>query len=652
MKHLSIDIETYSDIDLMKSGVYPYSESENFEILLFAYSADFGPVTVIDLAQGEEVPWDIRRALLDSEVIKHAYNAPFEIQCLNAAGYETPAEQWRCTMFHALYCGYCSGLAKTGEALRLPKDLQKSKTGTALINFFSKPCKPTRSNGNRTRNLPHHDPSRWQLFKDYCAQDVIAETGIHRRLEAFPVPESEQALWVLEQRIHDTGIPVDIDLIDGALAIRAQTSAEITQEALDITGLDNPNSNAQLLSWLNERGIEADNMQKATRETLYDNVNDPQIRRVLEIKQSLSSTSIDKYDAFKSAYAGDGRIHGAHQIYGANRTGRWAGRIIQPQNLPRNYIPALSTARDLVKAGDVNALRWIYGSVAVPLSQLLRTVIVPSKDKLIVADYSAIEARVIAWLADERWVLEEFAGDGKIYEATAAKMFGVDKALIKKGNPEYELRQKGKVATLALGYQGAEGALKQMGALEMGIPEEELTDIKLKWREANPNIVNLWRTYESAALECMYTAAPQVVGCVCFRREGELVYGQDFLTVELPSGRKLYYAKPVIRSGKFGNDQIYYQNSTNKGMQEADTYGGKLTENIVQAIARDCLAESLTKVAKTWDVIMHVHDEIVVDVNDSVTVQEICDVMGEPISWAPGLYLKAAGFEAAYYQKD
>lgn len=654
MKHLSIDIETFSDVDLLSSGVWPYAESPNFEILLFAYAWDFGKVQLVETACGEVVPPDVVAALDDPNVIKHAYNAPFEIKCLQEAGFGTCAKQWACTMHHALYCGYAAGLAKTGDAIGLPADLQKDRNGAALIRYFSIPCKPTSRNGNRTRNLPKHDPEKWRLFGEYCKQDVVAEMEILKRLMVWPVPGKEKDLWNLEQSMHKYGIGVDQELVAGALAIRERSADEMLQEAADITQLDNPNSRDQLKGWLEQQtGQELANLTKDTVKGLMDTSDSHQVRRVLELRQSLSKASLKKYDAFRDASSRDGRIHGAHQIYGANRTGRWAGRIIQPQNMPRDTVPETDLARSLVKEKNLGALRWVYGSSAVALSALLRTVIVPSNGrKLIVADFSAIEARIIAWLANETWVMEVFAGDGRIYEATAARMFHVPVDRIRKGNPEYSLRQKGKVATLALGYQGGPGALKQMGALAMGLSEEELPELVSLWRQANPNIVKLWYAFEEAAIDTIHSCEPNTVRGITFRRETDLKYGQDFLTVELPSGRKLFYLKPWLTDGMYG-PQIKYLNAAGSGMIPTDTYGGKLCENVVQAIARDCLAESLLRLdSAEYKTIMHVHDEVVVDADLDDSVEEVCDLMGQPIDWAPGLILTADGFECEYYRKE
>ena len=447
MKHLNIDIETFSSVDIKVAGAYKYAQSDDFEILLFAYSEDFGEVKIVDLAQGELIPEHILQALKDPCVIKHAYNAPFEWWCLNQAGYDTPLEQWHDTMFHGLYCGYTAGLGATALALGLPQDKQKDKNGTALIRLFSIPCKPTKSNGGRIRNLPHHEPEKWQLFKEYCKQDVVTEIAIYKKLELFPIPQSEQELWVSDIKINAFGVNIDLDLVSGALSIDAKSTEDLVQEAVNLTGLDNPNSASQLAGWLKLQGVEVSNLQKATVSELLSTDLPDDVRRVLEIRQELAKTSVKKYEAMTNAVGSDGRVRGLLQFYGANRTGRWAGRLVQVQNLPRNYMDTLDLARDLVKQNDGDFLKFMYGNVPDTLSQLIRTAFIPSEgNKLVVADFSAIEARVIAWLAGEKWRLEVFATHGKIYEASASQMFHVPIEKISKGNPEYALRQKGKIA--------------------------------------------------------------------------------------------------------------------------------------------------------------------------------------------------------------
>ena len=664
LRHLSIDIETKSSVDIGKAGLYRYAQSEDFEVLLFAYQMDDGEVELVDLAQGEQIPENVQLTLKDATVVKHAYNAAFEWYCLNRAGYETPLEQWRCTMIHGLYCGYTAGLDATGKAIGLPQDKQKLTTGKALIRYFCVPCKPTKSNGNRTWNLPRHAPEKWELFKEYCKQDVVTEHAILKRLNYFPVPEEEQELWQQDIRMNAFGVRVDSKLIEGALTIDGVSSAELTEEAINITGLQNPNSTVQLKAWVEkelsdrlEVDVELPGLRKEDVSMLLERNNLPkEIRRVLEIRQQLGKTSIKKYVAMKTAKGADERVRGLTQYYGANRTGRWAGRLVQLQNLPRNYLKTLDYARQLVKEKNYDGIRFLYGNVPDTLSQLIRTAFIPSEGhKFVVADFSAIEARVIAWLAGEQWVNEVFATHGKIYEATASQMFHVPIEKIVKGNPEYSLRQKGKVATLALGYQGGTAALIAMGALNMGLAEEELPDIVQRWRNANPRIRDLWYAVEQAALTTMQTAQPQGINGLIFRYEGELMYGQSFLTVQLPSGRKLFYPKPFLKENQFGKMAIHYYTvgQQTKKWEVASTYGGKMTENIVQAIARDCLAETLRRIEQLGlQVVFHVHDEVIIDAPMEVTVEQICDLMAEPISWAPGLLLKGAGFESSYYMKD
>lgn len=659
MKHLSIDIETYSSVDIAKAGAYKYARSSDFEILLFAYAIDFGEVEIVDLARKQTIPPDIIAALQDPAIVKHAYNAAFEWYCLNQAGYKTPIEQWRCTMFHALYLGYPSGLAATGMALGLPVEKQKDKIGKSLINYFCKPCKPTKTNGGRTRNFPHHDPEKWELFVEYNRQDVVAESAIYRELASFPVPDREEFLWQLDCRTNATGVKVDRQLVENALTIDQRNKDALMVEARSLTDLANPNSSAQLSVWLAQQGVQTDNLQKATVDTLLDDDSiSPEVRRVLEIRREMNKTSLSKYGTMEICACDDDRMRGLTQVYGANRTGRYAGRLVQPQNLTRNYIKTLDLAREWAKSGNDKALQLIYGDVSDTLSQLIRTAFIPSDGhKFVIADFSAIEARVIAWLAGEQWVMDVFATHGKIYEATASQMFNVPIEYIKKGRPEYSLRQKGKVATLALGYQGGASALVAMGALKMGLHEDELPDIVTRWRQANPHIVQLWGRVEREAIDAMRDGmVHDIARGVTVARKTSLINGQDYLTVGLPSGRSLYYVAPRIKRNRFDREAIHFMEiGSNHKWVENSTYGGKMTENIVQAIARDCLAETLIRLDKRYHespVVMHIHDEVVMDAETNVTVDEICNLMAEPISWAPGLILKAAGFESQYYMKD
>lgn len=660
MNHLSIDIETYSSVDINKAGAYKYALSPDFEILLFAYSVDFGNVEVIDLAQGEAIPDGIVAALHDATVIKHAYNAAFEWWCLNVAGYTSPIDQWRCTMFHALYAGYPAGLAATGAALGLSEDVQKDRQGKSLINYFCKPCKPSRANGGRTRNKPMHEPDKWRLFVEYNRQDVVAETAIYKALMGVIIPDREEALWQLDCLTNAKGVRMDRQLVESILGIDARNTEALMIEAQGLTGLANPNSTAQLTVWLVQHGVYVDDLRKETvADLLEDETLQNDVRRVLEIRQQLAKTSVKKYAAMEACACDDDRMRGLLQVYGANRTGRYAGRLVQVQNLSKNYIKTLDIARNLARQGNDKALSLVYGNVPDILSQLVRTAFIPSDGhKFVVADFSAIEARVIAWLAGEQWVMDVFATHGKIYEATASQMFGVPMELIVKGRPEYSLRQKGKVATLALGYQGGPGALVAMGALAMGLPEEELPEIVERWRAANPHIVKLWYRVEREALAAMRDGAVhEIARGVTVVKKTSLVSGLDHLVVGLPSGRSLYYVDPYLKTNRFGKDAIHYMdlNQTSHKWTENNTYGGKMTENIVQAIARDCLAETLLRLDSRYPnspVVMHIHDEVVMDAEMGVTVDEICQLMAEPIGWAPGLVLKAAGFESQWYMKD
>lgn len=658
MRDLSIDIETYSPIDIGKAGLYKYCKDPAFEVLLFAYSVDFGPVEIVDLANGESIPKEVLEAIADNLVIKHAYNAAFEYNCLEAFGLEVGDRMvWSCTMFHAMYLGYPAGLAATGEALKLPEDKQKLRTGKALIRYFCVPCKATKANGGRTRNRPANDPDKWDLFKDYCKQDVVTEMEIYRRLEAFPVPDREQFIWALSDEANALGVEVDFDLVDGALDIDDRLTKEQMARAKEISGLANPNSVAQILPWLQGYIPGVDNVRKTTVADLLEKDLAPEVREFLELRQELSKTSVKKYTAMEECACEDHRVRGLLQCYGANRTGRWAGRLVQVQNLPRNYIKNLELARDLVKAKDKELLELLFGNATDTISQLIRTAFIPSMGKkFIVSDYSAIEARVIAWLAGEDWVNQVFATHGKIYEATASQMFGVPIDKIVKGNPEYALRQKGKVATLALGYQGGPGALKAMGADRMGLDDQELEDIKDRWRQANKNIVKFWYDLERAAVETVETGEPRRVRLLDLSYQVDPIYGLSFLVIKLPSGRSLYYPEPELQENKFGKMAIHFMGiGTNRKFAKESTYGGKLTENVVQAIARDCLAETLINLYKEFPfdpVVMHIHDEVVMEARRDITLEEVNEILSWPIDWAPGLVLKGAGFESEFYMKD
>lgn len=657
MQHLNIDIETRSSVNISKSGAYKYAQSEDFEILLFSYKLNDDPTKIVDLKQGEKIPDNILELLNNQNCIKHAYNAAFEWYCLNQAGYTTSITQWRCTMFHATYLGLPAGLGMTGKAIGISEDKKKLTTGNRLIQYFSVPCKPTKSNGGRTWNDPHHDLDKWKLYREYNMQDVEAEYTIYQYLKAFEVPAKEQKLWEMDILMNANGVKVDKLLVDSVLRIDAESTEKLTNEAQKITGLDNPNSITQLKSWVESQiDEELPGLTKDDISDLLSRDNLPlKVKRVLEIRQQLGKTSVSKYAAMENAMCKDDRVRGLLQFYGANRTGRWAGRLVQVQNLPRNYINTLDDARDLAKKGNFEGLKLLYGNVPDILSQLVRTAFITSKDKFIISDFSAIEARVIAWLAGEEWVNEVFATHGKIYEATASQMFNVSIDKIKKGNPEYSLRQRGKVATLALGYQGGESALIAMGADKMGLSSEELTDIKVRWRDANKNIVRLWYAVGDAVIQAMNGNGTQFVQSLEIRREWDMMYGLDFISVKLPSGRKLFYPKPFLQQNKFNKDALHYYgvNQTTKKWEVNSTYGGKLVENIVQAIARDCLAETLIRLYdRNYEVVMHIHDEVVIDAYDDEKLEDVNNILAEPIPWAPGLILKGAGFETKYYMKD
>lgn len=918
MRHLNIDIETFSDIDIGKCGLYKYAEADCFEVLLFAYAWDLGEVHVVDLANGEAIPEDVVQGLSDENVIKHAYNAAFEITCLNRAGYHTPPEQWHCTMLHGLYLGYPAGLSKLGEALGLPDDKRKLSTGKALIKYFCVPCSPTKSNGGRTRNLPKHDTAKWELFKEYNRMDVVTEIEDYKRLSAFPVPDEVQQDWIIDLKINSTGVAIDKDLLDGALAIDAEHKEQLLNRAIELTGLSNPNSRSQLLDWINKNtSVELPDITKATVAANLD-TKDEKLAEILKLRIELGKSSVSKYQAMERAMCKDGRVRGLLQYYGANRTGRWAGRLVQVQNLPRNYIETLDEARTLIKARNAEGIELLYGNVSDTLSQLIRTAFVaPEGTRFCVADFSAIEARVISWLAKEKWRMDVFNSGGDIYCMCASSMFGVP---VEKHGANSHLRQKGKVAELACiaegqlvqtdvglvpienvsldmkifdgvtfvshdgvvykgekevisydgltatadhlvwvwgeykpipfgvaatsgarlrkyksvrqmlrtgkdnfirtplhsrlvrslrlnrvprlspnilaetsksdagevkglptlltaktstelvkqalycgkatmhkskgpkfqklrskrdsillqlsirggtlddrelwssrqdygagpnrcqrqlragesslgdasaelsepktvskvrtfdilncgprhrfvvsdclvhncGYQGGPAALTAMGALDMGLTEDELPDIVNRWRNANPNICKLWGMAEEAAYGAVIEGGQRIVPNVAtFRREASAVYGIDFLTVELPSGRKLYYPSPRIAENRFGRYAIHYKamTQTSGKWEEASTYGGKLVENITQAFARDCLAVAIRRlVEEGYKPLMHIHDEVVCEVPlDKLHEDEVdrmSEIMCRPIKWAPGLKLNAAGFDGPYYKKD
>ena len=654
MRHLNIDIETYSPNDI-SFGVYRYCESEEFEILLFSYAYDFGEVHIVDLVSGETIPDDVVLDLRSDEVIKHAYNAQFEITCLNRAGYQTFVEQWRCTMIHGAYLGYPMGLAKLGKALGLPQDKLKDKAGAALIRYFSVPCKPTKKNGGRTRNLPKHDPDKWAAYISYNKQDVVTEMECYRRLSAFPVPEEVEKQWQIDIRMNATGVGIDRQLVEGALTIDEENKKALLEEAYELTGLSNPNSRNQLLDWLNSNtNLELEKLTKDSVAAAMADADDV-AKKVLTIRKKLAKSSVSKFEMMASATGSDGRLRGTLQFYGANRTGRWAGRLLQVQNLPRNYIVNLDIARDLVKASNRVGLGLLFGDVSDTLSQLIRTAIVAKEGyTLCVADFSAIEARVIAWLSGETWRQKVFAEGGDIYCASASSMFGVP---VVKHGVNGHLRQKGKVAELALGYQGGVNALKAMGALDMGLTEEELPNIVELWRQASPKIKELWYTVEKAAVYTVTTGNPMTIDHgITFRLEVDPFYGYRYMTIELPSGRKLFYPDPHIKLNNFDKEAVHFKTQLNNAWVTESTYGGKLVENITQAVARDCLALTLTRLYDNGlPAIMHIHDEAVIEVPKD-EADEYLDIVEKtfalPIPWAEGLVLTAAGFTNDYYMKD
>ena len=652
MHRVSVDIETYSEADIKRVGLYRYAEDPSFDVLLIAYSVDGGPVTVIDLCAGEASKLsEFHDLLTDPGTEIHAYNAAFEWWCLSTFFYHWGLDRYellqrmRCTMLHGMYCGYPAGLEAVGAAMGLPQDKQKLSIGRALIRTF---CKPNR-NGKRV--TPAQEPEKWELFKQYCAQDVITEMAVADKLKAFPVPKTEQQRWVVDALINSYGVRVDLLFVESALAVDVEVTGKLKDEAALLSGLDNPKSVQQLSAWLDDKGIATDDLRKDTVKDLLAGDLDDDARRMLEIRQELAKTSVKKYQAMQDAACQDERVRGLLQFYGA-RTGRWAGRLVQVQNLPQNHLEALDLARALTLDRETEALRLIYGNVPDVLSQLIRTAFIPSPGRrFIVADFSAIEARIIAWLADEKWRQKVFADGGDIYCASASQMFHVP---VEKHGVNGHLRQKGKIAELALGYQGAAGALRTMGALKMGLTEDELPEIVSKWREANPQIVSLWYEMEEAALDCVRTGYPKsVAGRIHFKMAAS---GSDtWLLMQLPSGRCLFYPQPVIRPNRRGMESLQFMGTdqTTKKWGPQETYGGKLVENCVQAIARDCLAEAIDwLMSRDFRIVMHIHDEVVIDATPRQELDTVLAMMGAPIKWAPGLLLRADGFEAEYYRKD
>jgi DNA polymerase len=660
LHHLSIDIETFSSADLKKCGMFKYVESPDFQILLFAYSLDGGSVQLVDLATGEFLPPWLMAALGDPCYIKHAYNAAFEWRCLSKfSPIPLPVDQWRCTMDHGLYCGYPAGLDAIGKVLGLPQDRQKSNSGKALIRYFCLPCKPTNANGGRTRNLPHHDLEKWRLFREYCVQDVVTEMAVAGKLAAFPMPDTIQKEWETDLHINARGVAVDMSLVKSALNIGYNVRTALLKEATQLSGLNNPNSVSQLTGWLEtEMEEEVPSLDKETVARLLNRENNSDtVQRMLEIRQELSKTSTKKYDAMEASVGADGRVRGLLQFYGANRTGRWAGRLVQVQNLPRTHIEPLSFARELVITQQTEALRVVYGSIPDTLSQLIRTCFVASPGHILVdADFSAIEARVISWLAGEQWRLDVFKTHGKIYEASAAQMFGIPIEKISKGNPEYALRQKGKVAELALGYQGGTGALIKMGALDKGLAEDELPDIVARWREANRRIRDLWYAMEGAAVKVITEGGSVGVGRIILSREYDYNSGADYMTVLLPAGRKLYYAKPTLGTNQWGKPSIAYMgmDQSAKRWGNVDTYGGKLVENCTQAIARDCLSCAIERLeAAGYCIVMHCHDEVVIDCPEAYADHKtVSSIIAQPMPWALDLPLNADGWVNPYFKKE
>lgn len=646
MKTLSIDIETYSDQNLAKCGVYRYAESPVFEILLFSYSADGQPVQLVDLACGEKIPDEVIAALDDESVTKWAFNAGFERICLSRyLGYPTgnylDPESWRCSMIWAATMGLPLSLEGVGAVLGLEK--QELTEGKDLIKYFCQPCAPTKSNGQRTRNLPCHAPEKWLAFKKYNIRDVETEMSIQARLAKFPVPESVWEEYHIDQEINDRGVALDMELVRQAIQMDGRSSSELTQAMKELTALENPNSVQQMKLWLADNGLETDTLgKKAVAEMLK--TAPPQLQTVLSLRQQLAKSSVKKYQAMETAVCADGRARGMFQFYGANRTGRWAGRIIQMQNLPQNHLEDLSEARSLVRNGDFEAVEMLYEDVPDTLSQLIRTAFVPQGDrKFIVADFSAIEARVIAWFAGEEWRQKVFAEGKDIYCASASQMFGVP---VEKHGINGHLRQKGKIAELALGYGGSVGALKAMGALDMGLTEEELPPLVDAWRQANPNITKLWWDVDRAVMEAVrFKHETETHGIVFSCRSGML-----FIT--LPSGRRLAYVKPKIGTNKFGGDCITYEGvGGTKKWERLDSYGPKFVENIVQATARDILCYAI-KTLRCCSIVMHIHDEVVIEADRRMSLQAVCDQMGRTPPWAKGLQLRADGYETDFYKKD
>lgn len=645
MSLLAIDIETFSDVDLTKCGVYAYADSPQFEILLFAYAFDEEPTEIVDIACGEQLPQRVLDALEDTSIIKTAFNAQFERTCISKhLGHHLSPEGWQCTAVQSALLALPLSLDSVGEVLDIQR--KKLKEGADLLRFFSMPCKPTKANGGRTRNLPEHEPEKWERFKAYCIRDVDAEREIRWKLRNYPIPESEMELYRMDQEINDRGILVDRQLVASAVKCDNQYREMVTARAYELTGLSNPNSPVQIKSWLSEHGVEAESLDKKSVKGLMEDT-DGEVLEVLKLRLLMAKTSVKKYEAIERSVCSDGRVHGLLQFYGANRTGRWAGRLVQVQNLPQNHIVDLELARDLVKNQRFEDLDLLFDSTPGVLSELIRTAFVPKPGcRFIVADFSAIEARVLAWFAGEQWRLDTFAQGGDIYCASASKMFGVP--VVKHGENGH-LRQKGKIAELALGYGGAVGALTSMGALDMGLQEEELQPLVNQWRNSNPHITKFWWDVDAAATKAVREKTEVPLGRLCF------AYRSGILFVTLPSGRKLSYIKPRMTQNRFGRESLSYEGvGESKKWMRIETYGPKLVENIVQATARDLLALAMLRLRNDgFGIVMHIHDEAVLEVPDGVSsVDEICRKMSIAPTWADGLPLRADGYECSFYKKD
>lgn len=649
MKKLSCDIETFSDVDLIRCGVYKYADSPDFEMLLFAYAADDGDVHIIDIAGGEELPEKIIQAIKSDTVVKTAYNAQFERVCLSRylklpEGEYLNPQSWYCTAVQAAELALPLSLADVGSVLGLER--QKMTEGKELIKYFCVPCKPTKSNGNRTRNRPCHDINKWETFKKYCMRDVDVERQIADKLKMYPISDEEHRLYVLDQIINDRGVLVDCELAKQAVKLNSIQTTVAVEQAYMITGLENPNSVTQLKQWLKENGVEIESLSKKAVKSLADET-DGDVSEMLKLRLLMAKTSVKKYEAVIRSVCSDNRVHGMMRFCGANRTGRWSGNILQPQNLPQNHLPDLTLARDIVKDGDFEMLDMMFGNVPNVLSELIRTVLIPKPNhRFIVADFSAIEARVLAWIAGEQWRIDTFKNGGDIYCASASKMFKVP---VEKNGVNGELRQKGKISELACGYGGSVGALKNMGAVEMGVQENELQGLINDWRNANPHIVRFWYEVGNAAMKAIKEKTTVPLGKLVF------AYERGILFIRLPSGRRLSYIKPRIGTNRFGGDSITYMGiNSAKKWDRLETFGGKLTENIVQGTARDLLANALINAANAgYDTVFHVHDEIICEVpNGYGSVDELCRLMCIKPEWADGLPLNADGFECEYYKKE